>query len=326
MVTHGRMPIPNPNMGAIENIVWNYQQYLQKDGHTVDIYNSPWIQDTIYNLNNKNYDFIHVHFELFVLELNAYLKKRYMLTCHSGALAKFIPGKYDFYPGFNYSFSDILKAPGNFALSEHIKELYLNNGYTNFLRVLGNPVEVEKFRFNKHGNGKAVCIGRIQPRKQQVILAKLLENKIDIDFIGPNDREWEFGEQDFKDNKTSKYLGSFSRDELYNKLSDYSCLVHFSNSEVAAPLVVLEAMSAGLSIVTTKPASDNLTTEKFISIVSEEERDGERLSNIVQEAIDNNLNFREEIRSYAFERFDYSKVVKEYIQIAKDFSEYSKNK
>ncbi len=102
-------------------------------------------------------------------------------------------------------------------------------------------------------------------------------------------------------------------------MTEYSCLVHFSKSEVAAPLVVLEALSAGLSIVTTDSASDNLEAKDYISAVKDSERNSEKLSALIAGQIKNNDNYRNQIRKYAYDNFDYSILSKKYIEIAKEF-------
>ncbi len=329
LIYSGRMPMPgNPpagGLGAVENILWNYKKELARLGHTVDIYNSPWIQDTIYALNTTEYDFIHCHYELFVLELNKHLKKPYCLTSHSGALSKFQPGRYEYYSGFNYSWLDCLEAPGTIALSEHIKKLYLHSRYKKFLRVLPNPVETDKFHFAKRGNGRAICLGRIQTRKRQAAIAKLLRGKARVDFVGHNDETHGFERSPFVENETCKYLGSWEREEVYKKLTNYSCLVHLPISEVAAPLVVLEALAAGVSVVTNQASSANLTDEEFITVLPDSAFQAAVVSDAVEKAIAKNAALRPQIRQYALQRFDYSVLVPEYLRVIDEFRSYAKS-
>ena len=44
-------------------------------------------------------------------------------------------------------------------------------------------IEVDDFSFTAKGNGKVLCLGKIEPRKRQV---ELLESRGDrVDFVGP---------------------------------------------------------------------------------------------------------------------------------------------
>ena len=143
-------------------------------------------------------------------------------------------------------------------------------------------------------------------------------DRVAVDFVGPFDTK---RAPDFHENGTCHYAGSWSKDEVYNRLTEYSCLVLLSESE-AAPLVVLEALAAGLSVVVTESASANLTNEKFITVITDGSKNAEFISNAIQSAIDRNDDCRQEIRSYAFDRFDYSVMVKDYERIIHEFRDY----
>jgi glycosyltransferase involved in cell wall biosynthesis len=97
--------------------------------------------------------------------------------------------------------------------------------------------------------------------------------------------------------------------------------VLLSESE-AAPLVVLEALAAGLSVVVTESASANLTEEQFITVIPDGSKNADFVSNTIQSAIDSNNDYRQDIRSYAFDRFDYSVLVKDYELIIHEFRDY----
>ena len=96
----------------------------------------------------------------------------------------------------------------------------------------------------------------------------------------------------------------------------------YSGSE-AAPLVVLEALAAGLGVVVTASGSANLTNEEFITVIPDDECDPAVLAEVIQEAIDKNNTLRQDIRAYVYERFDYSVVVKEYLDMIQEFKDYS---
>jgi glycosyltransferase involved in cell wall biosynthesis len=251
---------------------------------------------------------------------NKFLKKRYCLTNHNGGLSGFYHGNYTDKTVF---FADSLRAPGNIVLSQEIKSLFLQYDYKGFLRVLWNGVETQQFTFKYKGNGKAVNVGKILTRKRQAVLAAMAKERVNIDFIGPKGYDPEFieGSLPFEENKTCTYLGAWNRETLYESLTNYSCLVLYSNSEAAAPLVVLEALAAGLSIVVTKSCSANLEKKPFIHIIPDNGDESFVIATI-QKAILENEKYRKEIKQYAFERFDYSVVVKEYIQVIEEFRSF----
>src|SRR5258708_217595 len=183
LIAPGRRPIPAPNYGAIEVLIWNYKLSLEKLGHTVDIFNNIWIHETVYILNQSNYDFIHLHFDLYALYCNTHLKKPYCVTTHCGGLSKFIPGRSDYYPAFNYLFEDCLQAPGNIVLSDQIKNIFENSGYNGFLKTQRNPIEIDNFQVAKKGNGKAIYIANINTRKRQAFWVKKFDKNIREDFV-----------------------------------------------------------------------------------------------------------------------------------------------
>lgn len=315
LVAPGRLPVPVDGWGAVENVIWNYKVSLERLGCEVDIYNTIWIHEVIYELNRQHYDFIHLHFDLYVLECNRHLRQPYCVTSHCGGFSRFVPGAYDFYPAFNYLFADTLQAPGNIVFSEEAAQLYRANGYGGFLRVLRNPIETEQFRFGERGNGRAICIGRIQPRKQQALLARMLADRVPVDFVGPYNPE---DEPDFAESGASRYLGSWDKQTLYTQLTDYSCLLLLSTAE-GDPLVVKEALAAGLCVVVNRASSANLTDEAFITVLPDEAIEPETVAAAIEGAIERNATLREEARAYARQRFDRDVIAREYLGIIRDF-------
>ena len=85
----------------------------------------------------------------------------------------------------------------------------------------------------------------------------------------------------------------------------------FSDGE-AHPLVTLEAMAAGLSLVISKEASANLNLNLPWIYVCD--KIDEVLKN-AERAINENYLYRKQIRKYAEENFDYAIIAQKYIEI-----------
>jgi glycosyltransferase involved in cell wall biosynthesis len=310
LIAHGAMSIPPKGWGAVEGTIWNRKIYLERVGHSVDIFNTRHIHSVLYQINCGNYDFAHCHNEMFVLDCVAHLRIPFAVTSHT-AVSRLSSGDYKYGGATHYLFKDTLHAPTNIVLSDGIKCIYERAGYRHFLRVLRNAVETERFTLAARSNAKAICVGRITGRKKQSWLSEIARDRISVDFVGPWDRT---REPAFEENGTSKYLGAWDRQTLYEHLTDYSCLVLLSEAE-GAPKVVLEAFAAGLSVVISEACSANLTQEEFITVIPDNETRPEVIANAIQESIDKNATLRPEIRRYAWKRFDYSVVCQDYLRI-----------
>ena len=309
LISGGVLPIPPAGWGGVENLIWNYRLCLEALGHLVEIYNTPWFNETIVRLHEREYDFIHLHADQLCGDLNRHLRKPFCVTSHYGGFASFVRDQAD--EQYELIFRDTLDAPGNIVFSERIRRLYLARGYTAFLAVLQNPVAVERFGFAAWGNGRAICLGRVQTRKRQALLARLLRGRIRLDVAGPYDSA---EEPEFVENETVSYLGSWDRQTVYERLTEYSCLVLLSRSEGDA-LVVKEALAAGLSVVVSEGASGDLSPHEFVTILPESALTADPVCEAIQTAIDANAHLRPGIRDFALRRFDYGVVLREYLQI-----------
>jgi glycosyltransferase involved in cell wall biosynthesis len=318
LIAHGALSIPPPAWGAVEEVVWNHKLNLERFGHTVAIANTRAIDEVIYNINGGQYDFVHCHCEHFLLECLAHLRRPLAVTSHNFMLQHLDPSRVAQSCGFKYLLEDMLCAQANIALSDRIRDIYLRHDYGGSLHVLRNGVATDAFRFTGKGNGRAVCVGVISSRKRQGWLAEIARNRFRVDFVGPWNRN---PGSRFQENETARYVGVWDKATLHERLSDYSCLVLLSKWE-AAPLVVLEGLAAGLSIVVSEASAANLTQEEFITVIPDAERRRCVVAEAVQRAIDKNAAQREAIRSYARRRFDYSVVVFDYLRIIQDIREH----
>jgi glycosyltransferase involved in cell wall biosynthesis len=312
-IAGGYIPIP-PRSSSILTLIQEYKYYSEKNGHQVDIFNHQDVLQTIEQIDRKEYDFVHLHAGSFVAEFDRDLQQRFCFTSHAGHL--FQLDRWD--NAFKQEFQSYLNAPGIIALSPASKQLFLDAGYTGYISTQINGIDTQKVNRQERGNGKAICLGWIQPRKQQRLLAETLDGKLAIDFVGPLD------DPAFREGLTTKHLGIWSLADVYHRLTEYSCLVLISSGEIA-PLVVLEAMAAGLSIVVSASASANLHLKDFIKVLPDNiliDRTPEH-QQIVCESIANSIEknqlYRREIADYARENFDFSHTIKNYERIVEEF-------
>jgi glycosyltransferase involved in cell wall biosynthesis len=312
-VAGGYVPTP-PASSSILNLIQEYKYHSEKNEHYIDIFNNPDVQQVIAEINSGDYDFVHLHAGGFVAEFNRSLQQRFCFTSHAGHL--FQVDRWD--QAFKQEFQEYLKAPGIISLSPAAKKLFLDAGYTGYISTQINGIDTTKVDRQVQANGKAICLGWIQPRKQQTLLASTVDSQVAIDFVGPID------DPDFSEGSTTKYLGVWSLDDVYRRLTEYSCLVLISSGEVA-PLVVLEAMAAGLSLVVSESASANLAVKDFIKVLPDNILTDRTPANqqIVYESISSaiakNHLYRSDIIAYVQETFDFSRTIENYDRIIREF-------
>ena len=129
-----------------------------------------------------------------------------------------------------------------------------------------------------------------------------------IDFVG-NYQDSSFITQ------SPHYLGEWNKETLYEKMTDYGNLILLSEGE-ADPLVVKEALMAGLGVVLSECSAANLDkTRSFITIIPQD-----KLEDIVYitQAISQNrevsIMSRSEIRQYALDHFAWDRIMDTYCE------------
>jgi hypothetical protein len=210
----------------------------------------------------------------------------------------------------------MLRCKGFIGVSHIIVDVMKNKGFKNFTDVLINGIDVSEFSFNTMGIRHAICLGAIHPRKMQAELAAVAKDKVAIDFVGHIDRS----EKNFKTNSTCNYLGSWNREAVTQNLTKYKCLVLISNGE-AAPLVVPEALAAGLSLLLTETAAANVDRSlPFIHIIPNDWHTQQiDVPCIINQLAEDNQSLRSDIRNYAKDKFDMPSVIDNYEKIIDKF-------
>ena len=65
LVGPGIMPIPPDGWGAVESLIWDYALELDELGHEGTIVNTPNYDEIINFLKEEQYDFAHIHYDVF---------------------------------------------------------------------------------------------------------------------------------------------------------------------------------------------------------------------------------------------------------------------
>lgn len=298
----GEMSIPPNGWGAVEILIWDYYQILKSKGYDIHIVNDKNYNNIINQINDLNPDFIHIQYDDWVFIENHFNCKNVAITSHYGYLEQVNKhgGYSGIFNGFCKSISWI------FALSEGIKNTYVNNGKnSDDIFVIPNGVRTDLFKFNKECEDKSIYLAKIDYRKRQ----HLFHSIPNLYFAGniADDRY-----------NMNNYLGEWSKEYLYENLTKFSNLVLLSDGE-AHPLVCLEALSAGLGLVISEFATANLDlTKPYIDVIPESRiNDIEYINNVITENRVKSRNHRDDIKKYS-EEFDWHKLImNNYIPLVK---------
>jgi len=299
LVGPGIMPIPPTGWGAVEILIWDTKNALEKLGHKVHIVNTKDGRQIIEEINNFRPDFVHVHYDEFV-PIIPYIQYPNAITSHFGYLER--PELFNGYVNILNAFTQI--KPNVFCLSEGIKNVYkvMSGIPSERLFVTPNGVDTAKFRTVEKPKypDRSIYLAKIDYRKRQ----HLLQDINSLWFAGNN--------ADSRFNTKKNYLGEWSKDVLYQELTEYGNLVLLSDGE-AHPLVCMEALAAGLGVVVCEWGKANLDTDKeFITVIPERKINDLKY---VEDAIIKNREYsiahRDEILKYAKE-FEWTNVIEKY--------------
>ena len=297
LIGPGIMPIPPTGWGAVEILVWDTKIALEKLGHEVLIINTKNGREIIDQINNFKPDFVHVHYDEFI-PIVPFIQYPNAITSHFGYLER--PKMFGGYTNVANEFMRI--KPNVFCLSEGIEKVYnvMFNVPNTF--VTPNGVNVDEFNFvsDPEHPDRSIYLAKVDHRKRQHIFQSI-------------DSLWYAGNiADDRFNTKKNYLGEWSKDTLYNELTEYGNLVLLSDGE-AHPLVCMEALASGLGVVVCEWGKANLdTTKEFITVIPED-----RVEDIayVEEQIIKNREYsiahRDEIREYGLQ-FDWVKVIEKH--------------
>ena len=294
----GIMPIPPTGWGAVEILIWDQKLALEKLGHQVDIVNTKSPVEIIQKINSYRPDFVHVQYDDFI-ELYPYIQYPCAITSHFGYLEQ--PNKWGYYHDrIVKPFQRI--SPVVFCLSDGIRDVYKNELLINEdnLLVTPNGVNTSKFvtRDPKYPD-RSLYLAKIDYRKRQ----SMFQSISSLYYAGNN--------ADPNFNVNINYLGEWSKEYLYNNLTDYGNLVLLSDGE-AHPLVCMEALAAGLGVVVCEYGAANLDTSKdFITVIPENKiSDLKYLEDEIIKNRDYSISHKDDIIKYA-SNFDWLNVIRD---------------
>ena len=311
LVGPGILPIPPPGWGATEILIWEYYQELKRN-HDVTIVNpirrtpedsqpnTEYTRKLIQTINDARYDFVHLHYDCL-----------YHILTHLKAPHKAITSHYPFLnqierhasDGFTPIFRFLCEQSQAylFVLSNQDEAVFLKHGVPPSRIVLclngSNPSTIQQ---NPRGlyESKSIYIGKVEPRKRQ----HLFDTIPNLDFYGPG-----------ANTSNPSYKGEMNHADLMKLLPHYGNLVLLSSGE-GTPLVVKEALMAGLPIVISECCAADLDAKPYIDIVPEERiHDKEYVSNLLEASRQKKQRFTHEIRTYAESRFSWQALMKTYV-------------
>lgn len=307
--------IPPTGWGAVEAIIWEHLQRIPKLGVEVDLINThdyfsiPWIAAESARQRNIHYDFVHFHYDI------QFPYARTMAYNFPTAMTSHFPflGTESMYPNYGWwkvydYFLDEKNDNFNFCISKRDIEYFKNKGVKEnklFRLKLGAPEDI-LFDRNPKLADKSIYLGKICARKRQFVYGDLdcLHFAGNVGAEDPNART----------DILKNYLGEWTKTQVHTELTNYGNLVLLSDGE-NTPLVVREALIAGLGVVLSESSIEELDVKPYITIVPNSKRDD---LNYVHDAIEENreisLKMRDEIRDYGISNFGWDACIKDYIQ------------
>ncbi len=151
-----------------------------------------------------------------------------------------------------------LKGIDKFIFLSHLEKDFFEVDFkliTNCYAIIPNGIDNNHYTNLKNEKDGILVIGRIEPRKNSVNIAKLLQKSdIKVHFYGKENIFYKYYLKAFHiiiaKSKNIKYKGSLANDKLLQIISSYKLLILASYAEVF-PLVELEALNSGINVIST---------------------------------------------------------------------------
>lgn len=309
LIAPGFSPFPPKGWGAVESIVWDYYENLKTRKYDVHIVNTSDTQRIIHETNAHCADIVHVMYDNYINVVPFLKARKIYYTSHYAYITHPLFEK-NFTGYYNDIFKKVIEHQKYItinAISHDIAEMYRKKGFAGDINVVCNGAREDCFRFtNAPINGtKSVYLAKVEYRKGQY----KYQNIPNIDFIG------NYHDSSF-DVHNPNYKGEWSREKIYENLTDYGNLILLSDGE-ADPLVVKEALIAGLGVVLSECSTANLDlTKPYITVIPTDKLyDIEYVAECIAVNRLKSIEHRDEIREYGLSMFGWSNVIDLYTKI-----------
>ena len=293
-------PIPPKAWGAVESLIWDMKLTLNEMGHDVQIINIGDPSGIIRMINEYRPDFVHINYDDWVV-LYPWIQYPCAVTTHFAYIER--PEMMGPYKQRVFDAFTAFK-PNVFGLSEGINEIYHKHADIPREKLFLNPngVAIDNFRTTDTPvcDDRSIYLAKIDHRKRQYLFQSI-------------DNLWYAGNiADDRFDINKNYLGEWSKEYLYEHLTEYGNLVLLSDGE-AHPLVCMEAFAAGLGVVVSQWGAANLDTSlPFIDVIPEEKiQDIDYVRTVINQNRLASLKHRGEIREYA-KTFAWKTILKNY--------------
>ena len=279
LIAPGTTCIPPKGWGAIESILWDYYQELTAQGHQVVIVNRTSQNDIIKECNRHYGSIVHIMYDDHISIIPKLNTKRILYTSHLAYLT---------HPNFE-------------TLSKEVENVYKKHGFQGKSVVLRNGARAFRVTLSPTKGDRSIYLGKIEFRKAQYKYQTIPC----IDFVG------NYYDSPFE---SSNHIGEWDKEMLRESLTEYGNLLLLSEAE-ADPLVVKEALMAGLGLVLSECSCANLADKPFITIIPKDKvEDLAYVSDQLEKNRVYSLAHREEIVEYA-SHFTWNTIIKEYVSL-----------
>jgi glycosyltransferase involved in cell wall biosynthesis len=319
LIAPGFKPLPPQGWGAVESIVWDYYTVLSKKFENI-AGNHNHNQVVIVNRTNPieivreanshpDADVVHIMYDDYIVVVPYLNCPLIFYTSHFAYLTHpHFESQYAYY--FQNIFTRVLEYSHKIFLmviSDKIFQKYAEHGFPpQRMSVLQNGAREDVFQYKPIAPlhpGKSIYLAKIEERKAQYLYQSIPS----IDFVG------NYASSQF-DIRSVQYLGEWDKPKLYQSMTDYANLVLLSDGE-ADPLVVKEALMAGLGLVISSCCTANLDLSKpFITVVPNGKLgDVEYVRGVIEQNRKVSLAMRDEIRAYALKEFSWDRITDKYL-------------
>ena len=218
IVGPGLMPIPPKGWGAVESLIWDMANALKELGHSVQIINTTDGNKVLQAIEEHDPDFVHINYDDFIV-LYPHINRPKAMTSHFGYLER--PDMMNGYVNIFNKFGEL--KPNVFCLSEGIRNIYkiFSNFPEDKLFVTPNGVNIDVFTYTDEPkySDRSIYLAKVDYRKRQ----HLFQNIKSLWFAG--------NIVDERYDTSNNYLGEWSKETLFQELTDYGNLVLLSDGE-----------------------------------------------------------------------------------------------